>query len=175
MTREETKTLLLKIVSIYPNYKPENLTFTIDAWASILEPYDATVINNAFLNYSRVDRTGFAPSPSKLIGELADEQMAESLSDGEVVQMLTMASRNANYGYHEEFSKMPKLLQKAIGGESVLRSWGQMEQEQLSYQFNRIAQAYRRLADEEVKTAIRTNNLQIGVKGVEQIEQRRDM
>lgn len=37
MSRDEVKSLIKKIMAAYPNYKPADLTQTVDMWASMLK------------------------------------------------------------------------------------------------------------------------------------------
>lgn len=152
MTRNEVKTLLLRIASTYPNFKinPGSLSTVVDAWFMILEPDNCQLINDALTAFVRTDRSGYAPSPGQLHGLIADA-MVTGMTDGEILSILTLASRNSSYGFEEEFNKMPPTLQKAVGSPTVIRSWGSMEPDQLSFTFNRIASAYKTLISREKK------------------------
>ena len=39
MTRDEAKKIVMIIASTFPNWKPNNLSFTVDAWTAMLEEY----------------------------------------------------------------------------------------------------------------------------------------
>lgn len=148
MTREDTKKLLMFMTATYSNFKLNDPGLAVDIWHRILEPDDAQDIMDAFAVYARTDTSGFAPSPGKLHMMIADRK-TEEIDEGEILTMLTMASRNANYGFQEEYDKMPRALQRAIGSPTIIRNWGCMEQEQLSYTFNNIVKAYKRVVNEE--------------------------
>lgn len=148
MTRDETAKLLAAMRATYPNLHFEDPTLALDAWWRILEQDDGQMIMDAFSVYARTDSSGFAPSPGKLHSMIAS-RLEPGLTNGEVIGILTMASRNGNYGFQEEFNKLPPLLQKAVGSPSVIRNWGSMETTQLEYAFNSVARAYDRLLAEE--------------------------
>ena len=152
MTRDDTKKLLLMIDTTYANFHVKDISFAIDTWWKILEPDNAQNIMDAFTVYARTDTSGFAPTPGKLHMMVADRQF-DSLSDGEVIGLLTLASRNASYGFQEEFDKLPYLLRKAVGSPTALRNWGVADPAQLDYTFKNICKTYQMLVQEE-KTAM---------------------
>ena len=151
MTRDETKTLIAMIMSTYPNFKPSEMVNTkmmIETWWAILEPDDGQDILNAFKVYTRTDTSGFAPTPGKLHMMIADRQ-APGLADGEILTMLTKASRNANYGFEQSFAELPPMLQKAVGSPTVIRNWGNMDSESLGFAFNNVIKVYKELLRRE--------------------------
>lgn len=72
MTRDETKKIIMLISATYPNFKPADLTFTVDAWAVMFEGYDYNRVEAALKDYITSDTSGFAPS----IGQLVDKMHA---------------------------------------------------------------------------------------------------
>ena len=142
MTREETKALLASITLTYTNFKLTDLSLAIDTWWKILEPDDAKDIFDAFTVYARTDTSGFAPTPGKLHMMVVDRQ-APGLAEGEILTMLTKASRNANYGFEQSFAELPPMLQKAVGSPTVIRNWGNMDQEGLNYAFSNVIKVYK--------------------------------
>ncbi len=160
MTREDIKRLLGMITITYPNFKLNDPALAVDVWHQILEPDEAQHIFDAFSVYARTDTSGFAPSPGKLHMMIAD-RLSDEIDEGEIMTMLTLASRNANYGFQEEFDKMPRELQKAVGSPTNIRNWGQMSQEQLSYAFNNVVKAYKRnIHEEKIRLASVGTNLE---------------
>lgn len=160
MTREDIKRLLGMMTITYPNFKLNDPALAVDVWHNILAPDEAQNIFDAFSVYARTDTSGFAPSPGKLHMMIAD-RLSDEIDEGEIMTILTLASRNANYGFQEEFDKMPKALQKAIGSPTNIRNWGQMSQEQLNYAFNNVVKAYKRtVQDEKIRLASVGTNLE---------------
>ena len=148
MTRDETKVLLLRMMSLYPNYKPADLGMAIDSWHKILCQKDAQVIDDALTVYTSTDTSGFAPSVGQLNALIAEASIS-GIQEGEIRNILVRASRNANYGAQEEFDRMPEELQKAVGSASVVRSWGMKEPSDLDYEFSRIIKTYQQGIDEK--------------------------
>ena len=160
MTKTDTAKLLAVMTATYSNLKFSDPELALETWWKILEPDDAQDIMDAFSVYARTDTSGFAPSPGKLHMMIAD-RLSDEIDEGEIMTMLTLASRNANYGFQEEFDRMPKELQKAIGSPTNIRNWGQMSQEQLNYAFNNVVKAYKRtVQDEKIRLASVGTNLE---------------
>lgn len=148
MTRDETKVLLLRIMSLYPNYKPADLSMAVDSWARVLSDADPMMIDNALTVYASTDTSGFAPSIGQLKALIARASIDE-MDDGEIRDILVRASRNANYGSQYEFDRMPPQLQRAVGSASVIREWGMKEPADLDYEFSRIIKAYHRDTEDQ--------------------------
>ena len=56
------------MVDSYPNYKPNDISETVDVWQMMLEEYSYQQISQALKEYILTEKTGFAPS----IGQLAN-------------------------------------------------------------------------------------------------------
>lgn len=67
MTREETKRLLRIMASLYPNWKADNPSLTVDAWTAVLANEDGQEMADALKLYARRDTSGFSPAPGQLI------------------------------------------------------------------------------------------------------------
>jgi hypothetical protein len=66
VNREETKTLLKKIDSLYPNkLKMADPSFVIDAWQNVLKKYPAEMVENKLLQH--IQNSSFCPSVADLI------------------------------------------------------------------------------------------------------------
>ena len=167
MTRNETATLLTAMMALFSNLHFNDIELALNSWQAVLEPYDGQQIKDAFSVYARTDTTGFAPTPGKLIA-MVEERADPGLSDGEIISMLTMAARNANYGSEAEFRALPPLLQKAVGSPTTIRNWGMMEPEQLSYEFSGVCRAYKteRARVQQTNAAV---GLSIGKRSVEEL------
>lgn len=68
MTREETVKIIRIMVDSYPNYKPNDISETVDVWQMMLDEYSYQQISQALKEYILTEKTGFAPS----IGQLAN-------------------------------------------------------------------------------------------------------
>lgn len=68
MTREETVKIIRIMVDSYPNYKPNDISETVDVWQMMLEEYSYQEVSLALKEYILTEKTGFAPS----IGQIAN-------------------------------------------------------------------------------------------------------
>lgn len=134
MTREETKELLMMIKAIYPNFnvKPEEMTPTINAWHMMLDEYPAQAVNGALRIYVKTNNTGFAPSVSQLIGAMFAPKANDQLSEGEAWALVKKAIQDGNYHAEERFAELPPIVQKAVGGSSMIHQWAQTDSDEVN-------------------------------------------
>lgn len=132
MTRDETKQLLKVIVSTFPNWKPVDMADTIDAWHWALEEYPFNAIQMAYKLYIKTDKSGFAPSVNQLITNLQKPMESETLSEHEAWALVKKAISNGNYGSEEEFAKLPEIVQKVVGGASMIRQWAMTDSDEVN-------------------------------------------
>lgn len=134
MTREETKELLMTISAIYPNFnvKPEQMTATINAWHMMLDEYPANAIGAALQIYVKTNNTGFAPSVSQLIGAMHEPRKHDQLSEGEAWALVKKAIQDGNYHAEERFNELPEIVQKAVGGASMIHQWAATDSEEVN-------------------------------------------
>lgn len=150
MTREDTIKLIRVITSTYPNWKPQNMTDTIDAWTWALEEYPFEAIQVAYKIYIRTDTSGFAPSVNQLITNLQKGNKIETMSDGEAWAMVKKAIQNGNYGSEEEFAKLPPIVQKAVGDANMIRQWAMSETSEVNTVIaSNFRKTYNTLVDRE--------------------------
>ena len=127
MTREETVKIIRIMCDCYPNYKPSNLSETVDVWNMMLEEYSYSQISTALKTYVHSDTSGFAPSIGQLLDKLHAIQNPQELNEMEAWSLVSKALRNGYYGAVEEFNNLPPLVQKAVGSPDNLRNWSQTD------------------------------------------------
>lgn len=122
MTVNETKILIMAIVSNFPNFGTKTIEQTVSVWHMILEPYSYADIQQAFINYCRTNTSGFAPTTGQLIN-MIDYSTNEEMSGLSAWGLVSKALRNSTYNAEEEFKKLPEDVQKALGGSYQLHTW----------------------------------------------------
>ena len=132
MTIEETRKLLVTINAIYPNWKVENPEATTAAWHWALEDYPAEAINGALQIFLKTDKAGFVPSVSQLIGCIHAPKKNEQLSEGEAWYLVKEAIKDSAYNSEERFAQLPQIIQRAVGGASMLRQWAMTDSEEVN-------------------------------------------
>lgn len=111
------------ICDCYPNYKPNNLSETVDVWQSMLDDYSYNQVSVALKAYVTSDTSGFAPSIGQLIGKIQAISTPQELDDMTAWGLVSKAIRNGTYGAVEEYNKLPPLVQKAVGMPDNLKNW----------------------------------------------------
>ena len=127
MIREEVVKIIRIICDSYPNYKPHNISETVDVWTMMLSEFSYEQISVALKAYILSDTSGFAPSIGQLIGKLRVATEADDAGALSAWAMVSKALRNGYYGAEEEFEKLPPLVQKAVGSPMNLRNWSQSD------------------------------------------------
>ena len=123
MTREETVKIIRIMVDSYPNYKPNNISETVDVWQMMLSDYDYNLVAMALKAYILSDTIGFAPSIGQIVDKIQAISKPQELSEMEAWDMVRIALRNSGYNAEEEFNKLPLIVQKAVSSPSQLRTW----------------------------------------------------
>lgn len=123
MTREETVKIIRIMCDCYPNYKPNNLSETVDVWNMMLEAYSYNQVSIALKAYATSDTSGFAPSIGQLIGKIQTISQPQELDGMTAWGLVSKALRNGTYGAVEEFNKLPPLVRQAVGMPDNLKNW----------------------------------------------------
>lgn len=123
MTREETVEIIHIICDCYPNFKPEDLSRTIDAWQVMLEEYSCEQVAVALKAYVTSDTSGFAPSVGEIVAKIQLVSQPQELDGMAAWGLVSKALRNGTYGAVEEFNKLPPLVRQAVGMPDNLKNW----------------------------------------------------
>lgn len=111
------------MVDSYPNYKPNNISETVDVWQMMLSEYTYEQISVALKAYILSDTSGFAPSIGQLVNKIKTITTPQELNEMEAWALVSKAIRNSGYNSVEEFAKLPPLVKKAVGLPDQLRTW----------------------------------------------------
>lgn len=123
MTREETVEIIHIICDCYPNFKPEDLSRTIDAWQVMLEEYSCEQVAAALKAYITSNTSGFAPSVGEIVAKIQLVSQPQELDGMAAWGLVSKALRNGTYGAVEEFNKLPPLVKQAVGMPDNLKNW----------------------------------------------------
>lgn len=69
------------------------------------------------------DKKGFPPVPGQIKEQISVLRNQNGMSEQDAWEMVNNALRNSSYGSAEEFAKLPKDIQRAVGSANMLRSW----------------------------------------------------
>lgn len=164
MTRDETKVIIRAMIESYPNYKPNDITATVDIWSQMLADYDYSVISKALQKYILSNTSGFAPSIGQLVGLIDTPISREPL---EAWALVRKAIQNSLYHADEEFAKLPAEIQASVGNAANLKEMAQMDTDTVeSVEQSHFIRSYqsvlRRMEDEKrIPENLRTFTAQI--------------
>ena len=127
MTREETVKIIRIMVDSYPNYKPNDISETVDVWQMMLSDYDYNLVAMALKAYILSDTSGFAPSIGQLVAKIQTLTKPKELSEMEAWSLVNKAIGNSSYDYVNEFYKLPPIIQKCVGNSMQLHKWAMTE------------------------------------------------
>ena len=127
LKRQETVKIIRIMCDCYPNYKPNNLTETVDAWNMMLSDYTYEQVSLALKAYILADTNGFAPSIGQLVDRVNSFSQPQELNELEAWSLVYKAIRNSGYNSEYEFSLLPDMVRKAIGTPNQLRVWAMDE------------------------------------------------
>lgn len=134
MNRTETAKILALLQSEYPNsfskLTEEQMNLKLELWASefVNDPFIA--VYTALRMYMETG-VQFAPNIGQIRKRMQLQKDQSELSEGEAWAMVSKACRNGSYGYMKEFSKLPPIVQKAVGRAEQLREWASMDESQV--------------------------------------------
>lgn len=111
------------MVDSYPNYKPNNLSETVDVWQMMLSDYDYNLVSMALKSYILSDTSGFAPAIGQIVSKIHFITQPQELNEMEAWSLVSKAIRNSIYNSADEYAKLPPIVQKAVGLPSQLMQW----------------------------------------------------
>lgn len=153
MTREETKKIIRIMCDSYPNYKPMDLSETVDVWTMMLGEYTYEQISVALKAYVLSDTSGFAPSVGQLVAKVQTITQPQELNEMEAWALVSKALRNCQNNFMEEYAKLPPVVQRAVGLPGQLRAWSIDENFNESVIMSQFQKCYRveAMRNEELK------------------------
>jgi hypothetical protein len=123
LTREETVKIIRIMSDCYPNYKPSNLSETVNVWQMMLNEYSYNQVSIALKAYVTSDTSGFAPSVGEIVAKIQLVSQPQELDGMAAWGLVSKALRNGTYGAVEEFNKLPPLVRQAVGMPDNLKNW----------------------------------------------------
>lgn len=149
MTREETVKIIRIMVDSYPNYKPNNISETVDVWCMMLDEYTYEQVAIGLKSYILSDKSGFAPAIGQIVDKIKTVSEPQQLNELEAWALVSKALSNGYYGANDEYRKLPLLVQKAVGDPANIREWSQLEFKALSVIQSNFMRTYAAVAKKE--------------------------
>lgn len=149
MTIKEARKLIAVFMVTYPNYKPIDTELAASVWADATEEYSYEQINMALKAYMKSSTSGFAPTPGQLIEKIQLMQQPQYLNEMEAWAIVKKAIGRSQLYSVEEFSKLPPLVQKAVGLPDQLRQWAITQDLNYNVVSSNFMRTYRILVERE--------------------------
>ena len=124
MTLDETKKIVLGIMTMFPNFRVESKEFVTKMWHSALADKQYSDVEAALMCYIREDQSGFAPSPGQLMKFMPKAEVEEYPPAAEIWARVDKMLHRASTLEEKDFKELPEPAQKAIGSLFVLKEWG---------------------------------------------------
>lgn len=149
MTRNETRTLIASIASMFPNFKlADDLSLMIDTWHMVLEDEDYLQIQRAFKSFCKTSTTGFAPTPGQLIALIQDRTEPYASTADEAWTKVLMAARDANYHAPERYEEFDDITKMCVGSPANLSAMALLDEMSLTTVIrSQFVKEYRRLEE----------------------------
>ena len=143
MTIKEARKLVAVLMVTYPNYNPIDEELAAETWAGVTEEYTYEQVDMALRSYMKTNTSGFAPAPGQIIDKIHTMTAPQELNEMEAWSLVYKAMSNSGYHCVEEFSKLPPLVQKAVGLPDNLREWAMTENLNLEVVMSNFQRAYK--------------------------------
>lgn len=123
MTREETKKIIYVLTSMFPNWKLDDPTQTVDAWHFALADFDYNDMAIAVKTYISTSGSAFAPSASQLIAMCRKSNDLAIPDEIEAWNHVRTALGRSTYNSQSEWEKLTEYEKKAVGSPTQLYIW----------------------------------------------------
>lgn len=166
-TTFEQFTLLVKgMKSIYTseNFLPDR--YSVEMWHTLLKEIPYEMLAQAVKEYMLTEK--FPPTPADIIQRVR-KTVVKELNEEEAWALVRKAICNGNYHAQEEYDKLPKIVQKAVGSPDNIRNWAQTDLRSLDTVIaSNFARVYKSELEQSAKTI--SNQLALGQMSNLQIE-----
>lgn len=153
VTREEFSKIAKGMKAVYsaPTFIADK--DALDVWYALLQdlPYDVA----SMATQKHMMSSNRIPTPADIRAEAVKLSMPDEPNETEAWTLVSKAIRNSSYNSIQEFSKLPPLVQKAVGQPSQLEQWAMDE----DYNENVVASNFMRTYRGEVIRAKEYNKL----------------
>lgn len=128
MERQDIQKLLMRIQADFPNFNAKDKTVMIESWLDHLKDYSFDEIALAYSSFIKGANSDFAPTPSRLIGELEKVGDMAIIPEMEAWSNYVMkAIQRSGYNSEAEYNKLPELIRQAVGSANQLYVWARDE------------------------------------------------
>lgn len=169
MNEREAAQVIAVLQINYPDSFRDKSAVTVKAtvalWAEIFkdDPYEAVMA--AVKAHIATDTNRFMPPVGVIKNKLVQIMNPEMHGEMEAWYMVMKAVRRSYYHAEEEFHKLPKAIQRTIGGASQLRDWSQLEDSSMPVIQSNFMRSYRAVVKAETEKAALPQTLRDMLQG----------
>ena len=135
MTKAETAKLLAVLQLNYPeNFRGKSdavIDAMVNLWHGVFERDSYQLVQSAVMAYIQTSTDRFMPNVGLIREQIRKLTAPDGMSEAEAWGLVKNALRNGLYGYHEEYAKLPSVVQRCLGSENTIREWAMMETDEL--------------------------------------------
>jgi len=123
VTVSGVKDILKVLKANYDNYKPEDIKSVVELYMNSFINYDDETVKKAVNAYVLNDKKGFAPAVGQVMAYIRTMTEKPKLNGNEAWSLVLKAIKNGTYGSEEEYEKLPRAVQKAVGTPQQIKWW----------------------------------------------------
>ncbi len=127
MTRDDAKKIVMFISGSYPNFKPLDLTETVNAWATVFSNFDVEQVKLLVKSYIMSDESGFPPSIGQIVNVFKKQEKRKYFEELEKMLLETSYSgqiedkrQNAIKSLNQRKESEIRVLEEKIRGVPML-------------------------------------------------------
>lgn len=143
MTREEVRDCLKLIQANYENFRPVDMTVTLNLWHESFRDDPVEIVRAAVWAIIQTSTSDFAPK----IGQVREKMLALSenqpMNESEAWALVEKAISNGIYGANEEYNKLPEDVKRSVGGPAQIRMWAMSDEESITVAESNFKRTYR--------------------------------
>lgn len=123
------------LIAAYPQFynrsDAEDLRKAVTLWAEMFKDDDVSIVKLALKALIATDDKGFPPHIGAVKAKIRQLTQDEPLSETAAWALVSKAIRRSTYYSHEEFDKLPPVIQRVVHSPEQLREWAMAEGDSL--------------------------------------------
>ena len=171
MTKRDTLRVMAILEASYPSfYRDGQREAALELWSELFADDDPVLVASAVKTFIASDEKGFPPVIGQIKSIMA--RLTENIPNAsDAWNLVKRAIGRSGYGADEEFRKLPKEVQRAVGSPNQLKEWSQMDLADIN---NVIAPSFRKAyaaieSDEKAQRSI-PKDVQKAIEGTKPLQ-----
>ena len=165
MTAYETGAVMDVLTAAYPQFYAkvgaDDMAKTIALWAEMFKDDDVSIVKIALKALIATDEKGFPPHIGAVKAKIRQLTQDEPLSETAAWALVSKAIRRSTYYSHEEFDKLPPVIQRVVHSPEQLREWAMAEGDSLETVIaSNFQRSYREISRREQAFAALPSDIQ---------------